>query len=162
MKAFFIFLIFLTLFTGCSKKNAFYEFKMDKERELSVSNLQNSKIVSKDGEISGIFSAIYLNKVYPETLNEEECFFVFFFTKDAKELQDNHNITESDLKVTLNSKSPLAIEKLSQENRFSHLVETKNSWNRYYVVTFQKVQTLNLELKDANISLSTLKFKRDF
>ncbi len=162
MKTFLIFLTFLTLFTGCSKKNAFYEFKMDRDQEAGVSNLKSSKIISKDGEVSGVFSAIYLNEVYPETFSEGDSFFVFFFTKEEKELYDPDKPTDTDLKIMLNSNLPIKIEKLSNENRFSHLVETKNSWNRYYVVTFQKAHILNLELKDANTSSSILKYKKDF
>ncbi|MEK6658770.1 MAG: hypothetical protein AABY36_03705 [Campylobacterota bacterium] len=162
MKTFFIFLTFLTLFTGCSKKNAFYEFKMDKNQELSASSLQSSKIVSKDGEVSGIFSAIYLNEVYPETFNQDESFFIFLFSKEKKELYDQSKSTDTNLKVMLNSKLPIKIEELSQENKFSHLVDIKNDWNRYYIVTFEKADTINLVLEEGNASSSVLKYKKEF
>lgn len=161
MKTFFIFLTFLTLFTGCSKKNAFYKFKMDKDQELSASSLQSSKIVSKDGEVKGVFSAIYLNEVYPETFNQEESFFIFFFSKEKKELYDQSKSTDTNLKVMLNSKLPIKIEELSQANKFSHLVDIKNDWNRYYIVTFEKADTINLVFEDANASSGVLKYKNE-
>lgn len=160
MKTFLIILTFLTLFSGCSKKNAFYEFKMDKEQELAISSLKSSKIVSKDGNVSGIFSAIYLNEVYPETFHNDETFFIFFFTKKEKKVFDQNKPSDTDLKVMLNSKLPIQVEELSQENRFSNLVDIKSDWNRYYIVTFEKTDKADLVLEDANASSSILKFKK--
>jgi len=161
MKFFLIILTFLTLFSGCSKKNAFYEFKMDKEQELGIANLKSSKIVSKNGDVIGVFSAIYLNNVYPETYKEDESFFIFIFTKEKKELYDTNKPTDTNLKIKLNSKLPIKIEELSQENRFSHLVDIKNNWNRYYIVTFEKANTINLILEDADASSGVLKYKNE-
>lgn len=162
MKFFLIILTFLTIFSGCSKKNAFYEFKMDKEQELALSSLKSSKIVSKNGEVSGIFSAIYLNDVYPETFNQDETFFIFFFTKEEKKISDTSENINGDLKVTLNAKMPVKVEKLSQENRFSELVDVKSSWNHYYIVTFEKAQKADLLFEDKNGSSNTLRFKKEF
>lgn len=162
MKTFLVILIFFTFFNGCSSKNAFYEFKMDKERELAISSLKSSKIVSKSGEVSGIFSAIYLNDVYPETFNQDEVFFIFFFTKEEKKISDGSENKNGDLKVTLNSKMPIKVEKLSQDNRFSDLVDVKSSWNHYYIVTFEKAQKADLVFEDQNGSSNTLRFKKEF
>ncbi len=76
-----IFTIFtiLILFSGCSRKDAFFGFDMEKDQELGASSLQSSKIVSKEGAISGIFSIIYLNEVYPKSFNQNEYFFVNFW-----------------------------------------------------------------------------------
>lgn len=161
MKTFFIILTFLMLFTGCSKKNAFFEFKMDKVKELGISSLQSSKIISKNGEVGGVFSAVYLNEVYPEAYNQNEYFFVFLFTKEAKAMYNPNKPTESDLKLKLNSKLPVKIEELPENNRFSHLVDTKNNWNRYYIVAFEQSDIINLVLEDTNSSSTVLKYKKD-
>ena len=161
MRFFFTILIFSIVFAGCSKKNAFNEFKMDKVQELSISSLQSSKIVSKDGEVEGVLSAIYLNEVYPEIYNQEEYFFVFFFTKQAREIYDQSSPSDLYLKLKLNSELPAKIEKLSSENKFSHLVDTKNSWNRYYLVTFKQAESINLILENDNLSSSALKYLKD-
>ncbi len=159
MKTFFIILTFLTFFTGCSKRNAFFEFKMDKDQELSVSSFQSSKIVSKDGETSGIFSVVYLNEVYPEVYNQNEYFFVFLFSKEAKEIYNPNRPVDSDLKLKLNSKLPIEVEELPKENKFSHLVNVKNNWNRYYLITFEKSDTINLLLEDETSSSKVLQYK---
>jgi len=161
MKTFFIILTFLTLFTACSTKNAFSEFKMDKDQELSISSLKSSKIISKDGEVSGVFSAIYLNEIYPESFKGDEYFFVYLFTKDTKEMYDPQRPTQTDLKLKLNSKLPIKLQKLPQNNRFSHLVETKSSWNRYYLVSFEKVDEINLVLENGLSSSAVLKYQKD-
>jgi hypothetical protein len=161
MKTFIIILTFLTLFGGCSTKNAFFGFDMDKEQELSASSLQSSKIVSKDGKISGIFSLIYLNEVYPETFNKNEHFFVFMFIKESKELYDPKNPKDIDMRLKLNSKLPLKVEKLPKENQFSKLVNTKNDWNQYYLVTFEQSDTINLTLDDNASSSRVIKYKKE-
>lgn len=162
MKNIFLFLTFLLLFTGCSQKNAFYAFDMDKTKELSASSLQSSKIISQDGDISGIFSAIYLNDVYPETFNEHEYFFIFIYLKEAKELHNTKDGIESSLKLTLNSKLPLKIKKLPKDNQFSHLIDTTNNWNTYYMVAFETADKINLSLSDEkSLSTATLKYKKE-
>jgi hypothetical protein len=161
MKTFLIILTFFIFFTGCSSKNAFYQFKMDKAQELSASSLQSSKIVSKDGEVSGVFSAIYLNEVYPQTFNEDEYFFVFLYVKEAKEMYDPSSPTESDLRLKLNSELPIKIEKLSEDNQFSHLVDIKSDWNQYYIVSFKQTSALNLVLENGKSSSSILKYKKE-
>lgn len=161
MKFFLIILTLLTIFSGCSKKNAFSEFKMDKERETALSSLKSSKIVSKNGEVSGIFSAIYLNDVYPETFNQDETFFIFFFTKEEKKISDINENKNGNLKVTLNSKMAIKVEKLSQDNRFSNLVDVKSSWNHYYIITFKKADKADLVFEDEHGSSNTLRFKKE-
>lgn len=155
MKTFFIILTFLTLFTGCSRKNAFFEFNMDKDQELSATSIQSSKIVSRDGETQGVISVIYLNEIYPKLYNQNEYFFVFLFTKEAKEIYNPNKSADSNLKLKLNSKLPIEVEQLLEENKFSHLVNSKNNWNSYYLITFEKTDTINLLLED-NVSSSKI------
>jgi hypothetical protein len=161
MKTFFIFLTFLILFTGCSNKNAFFGFEMDKAQELCASSLQSSKIMSKEGEVSGVFSAVYLNEVYPHSFYGEEYFFIFFYTKENKELYDSKNPTDTDLILKLNDELPVKIEKLPKDNQFSHLADIKNDWNHYYLVAFKKSDALNLVLENGNSSSAVLKYKKE-
>ncbi|MCK9472426.1 hypothetical protein [Sulfurimonas sp.] len=161
MKIFITVLSFLTLFSGCSTKNAFFGFDMNRAQELSASSLQSSKIISKDGNISGIFSVIYLNEVYPKSYNQNEYFYVFMFTKESKVLYDSKNPKDTDMRLTLNSKPPLNVEKLPEENQFSHLANTKNDWNQYYLVTFEQADTINLTLEDNTTSSRVIKYKKE-
>ncbi|PNV83510.1 MAG: hypothetical protein C0627_05315 [Sulfurimonas sp.] len=161
MKIIFTIFTILLFFSGCSNKDAFFGFAMDRDQELSASSLQSSKIVSKDGKISGIFSVIYLNEVYPKSFNQNEYFFVFMFTKESKELYNQKNPKDADMRLKLNSKLPLKVEKLPQENQFSHLVDTKNDWNQYYLVAFEQSDTINLTLDDNTSSSRVIKYKKE-
>lgn len=136
MKYLFIIITFFLLF-GCADKNAFTKFKMTKIQELSASSIQSTKIESNEG-IDGIFSAIYLNEVYPEKYFDNEYFFISLYLKDKQEYI-KHNIE-------LNKKFPLSIKKLSFENEFSNLIGAKNSWKDYYFVVFKKENSSRLSI----------------
>ncbi|MCF6339690.1 MAG: hypothetical protein L3J10_02905 [Sulfurimonas sp.] len=161
MKTFFIVLIFLISFAGCSSKNAFDKFKLTKEQELSISSLQNSKITSKTGEVDGVFSAIYLNEIYPESFNTDEYFFVYTFIKDSKEMNNPKDKVETDLTLKLNSKPPIKLKKLPQNNRFSKLVSIKSAWNKYYLVAFKADENLSLVLENGQSSSASLVYQKD-
>ena len=152
MKSFFIILTFMILLAGCADKNAFSKFNMTTEQELSASSLQSSKVKFGE-EIDGTFSAIYLNEVYPKVYYKDDYFFIYLYLKEKKE--------EWDLK--LNSKSPIKIEQLSHANKFSHLIATKNEWNRYYLVTFKKDKEnrLSLILENGQSSSAALMYQKD-
>ncbi|QOY53593.1 hypothetical protein HUE87_06605 [Candidatus Sulfurimonas marisnigri] len=153
MKSFFLFFIFLILLAGCSNKNAFKDFKMSKEQELSVSSLQSSKVVSDKGEISGVFSAIYLNDVYPELYNDNDYFFVYMYVKKSPQHEPN---------LKLNSKPPVKLQELPKDNKFSHLALTKSDWNRYYIATFSKDNndSISLVFESGQSSSAVLKYQK--
>jgi len=162
MKKILLFLIFLLFFTGCSKKNAFSSFDMEQTQELSASSLQSSKIISKESDVKGFFSAIYLNEVEPQSFSTNEHFLIFLYLKDAKELYNPQNPTVSDLQLTLNSKLPIKVEKLPKENRFSKFTKRKNEWSDCYLVTFEPTDTLTLFLKDEHsAAATTLRYKKE-
>ena len=161
MRTFLIFFSFLVFFNGCSEKNAFSEFNMLKSEELSVTSLLSSKILFKNGEINGIFSAIYLNEIYPQKFNDDEYFFVFYYVKDSKDINNPQNLVYSDLNIKLNSNLPLKILKLPEENKFSHLVNIRNNWSRYYLIAFKKSDSINLVLENGEASSSQLKYEKN-
>lgn len=164
MKTFFTILTFLTIFSGCSTKDAFFGFDMDRAQKLSASSLQSSKIVSKNSEVKGTISTIYLNEVYPKSFNQNEYFYVFIFTKEAKKLYDPKEPSESDMKLKLNSELPIKVERLPADNRFSYLVDTKNEWNQYYLVAFNPSETIELvveDFEDSNSSAAVIKYKKE-
>ncbi len=136
--------IFLTLLLiGCSKQNAFTKFDMNKEEELSESSLQSSKVTLNE-KVYGVFSAIYLNEVNPKKYNQYEYFYIYMFLKDKM-----HNLdTPDNVKFTLklNGKTPIEVQELSNQNRFSHLSSVESDWNRYYLVIFEPAKKDNLKL----------------
>jgi hypothetical protein len=162
MKFFLLFFTLLLLFSGCSKKNAFFAFKMDRTKELSAASLQSSKIVSKEGEVRGVLSSIYLNEVYPESFNGYEYFIVFLYLKETKELYNPNTTSQSDLKLTMNSQLPIKVEKLPKENQFSHLIDRRNDWNDCYIVAFEQAESMNLSIEDNQSSSAViLKYTKD-
>jgi len=150
------------LLSGCSYNNAFTKFHMDKEQELSASSLQSSKIISQDGQTKGVFSAIYLNDVYPESFNQNEYFYVSIYLKDKKKIYDPNKNEDVALTLMLNGELPIKIKKLPNKNQFSHLLSRTNDWNVYYLVAFKEQgNTLSLVLKDKNSSSSALTYYKD-
>jgi hypothetical protein len=145
MKYFITISSILLLLSGCSKNNAFDDFKMNKEQELAINSLQSSKINSNDG-VSGIFSAVYLNEVYPKEFNHNEYFFVYFYTKEKSTIFDPVSQQDSNSNVKLNGKPPVKIKKLSNQNQFTHLVGTKNEWSEYYLIAFEHDASKKLSL----------------
>ncbi|MCW8895168.1 hypothetical protein [Sulfurimonas sp.] len=153
MKSFLILSIFLLLFTGCSSKNAFDQFDMDEKQELTVSNLQSTKLVSKDGDVTGIVSVVYLNEVYPYYFSGKEYFFVYMYLKDSK---------NTELSMTMNGEAPLKLKKLSKINNFTHLVDVKSDWNKYYLATFANSgDDINLVFESDQSSSVVLKYQKD-
>lgn len=154
MKYFLTSLIIMLLFSSCATKSAFSKFKMDEKQELSASSLQSSKISSKDG-VDGVFSAIYLNEIYPETFKEYESFYVYLYLKREK----------PEFTIKLNGELPLNMEQLPHDNKFAHLVSTDNDWNKYYIVTFEKADSnataLNLVVQSGDSSSAILNFKNE-
>ena len=146
MKTFLIITIFTLIFTACSSNNAFDNFKMDKDQELSVSSLQSAKIVSADGKVSGIFSGVYLNEVYPDSFNGGEYFFVYVYLKKPTQMYNPKEFVKTGLNLKLNSNLAVKIEELPRENKFSHLVSVKSKWNKYYLVAFLHDESKNLSL----------------
>lgn len=154
MKIFLISLTFILIFSSCADKTAFSRFEMSKEQELTASNLQSSKIMSGE-RVDGIFSAIYLNEIYPSSIYERESFYVSLYLK-----QDRENF-----KIRLNGKLPLSIEKLPHANEFSHLASVENEWYSYYLVIFEKEaqprDRLSLQLESGLSSGAVLTYQKD-
>jgi hypothetical protein len=150
MKSILILTTLILIFSGCSHKNAFSNFEMTQKQELGASSLQNSKV--KAGErVDGIFSAIYLNEVYPELFNQNEYFYIFYYLKN-----------EENSRVKLNGFLPLKIKKLERENQFSHLIEVQNRWTQYYLVSFDKQDNnLSLVFENGQSSSDTLIYQKD-
>lgn len=149
MKKIYFFLIILIFFTSCSSKNAFTPFDVQKDKELALNSLRTVKILDKDSKLEGVFSSIYLNQIYPETYNEDEYFFIYFYTKTQEE----------SINIKLGDETPLEISKLSENNKFSDLVDVKSSWNKYYIVRFRKNNKLQLTFETSKASATVIHSK---
>ena len=155
---------FLLFLTGCSNNNAFDLFKLDKDQERSITSLQTTKIVTKDGEVSGVFSAIYLNEVYPDSFNDGENFFVYIYLKKEEKMYNPKELIKTNLNIKLNGKFAVKLEELPRENKFSHLVSIKSNWNKYYLVTFltdkKRDLSVSLEIESDPSSSAVLKYQK--
>ena len=151
MKTFLIIILFMLTFDGCSTKNAFSNFKITPEQEKCEDNMQSSKI--KDGKIvDGLVTAIYLNRVVPQTYKENEYFYVYLYTK-----HNNDNI-----KFLLNGNRALRVEELEAENMFTHLTSFKAEWSRYYLVAFKAEDAnLSFSVQNAQFSSNKLVFEKE-
>lgn len=147
---------------GCADKNAFSKFNMQPDQELSAASLQGTKI--KMGEnVEGIFSAIYLNKVYPNVYTVNEYFYVYLYLKDKKEMHDSNTLNDIKLTLKLNGKIPLKIKKLDSKNQFSHLASVSSEWRRYYLIAFEREEKseINLVLETDQSSSDALTYQKD-
>ncbi|WP_294964346.1 hypothetical protein [Sulfurimonas sp.] len=162
MKYILTILTFSLLFIGCADKNAFSKFNMQVDQELSASSLQESKI--KMGEnVEGVFSAIYLNDVYPNVYTVNEYFYVYLYLKDKKEMYDTNTLDKIKLTMKLNGNLPVKIKKLDSNNKFSHLVSVNSKWRKYYLVAFKREvkNKINLVLETDLSSSEELTYQKD-
>ena len=154
-------LTFWLLFMGCADKNAFSKFNMQPDQELSAASLQGTKIKMGDN-VEGIFSAIYLNKVYPNVYTLNEYFYVYLYLKDEKKMHDSNTLDDIKLTLKLNGKIPLKVKKLDAKNKFSHLASVHSEWKRYYLVAFEKEEEseINLVLETDQSSSDALTYQK--
>jgi hypothetical protein len=162
MKYILTILTFSLLFIGCADKNAFSKFNMQVDQELSASSLQESKI--KMGEnVEGVFSAIYLNDVYPNVYTVNEYFYVYLYLKDKKEMYDTNTLDKIKLTMKLNGNLPVKIKKLDSNNKFSNLASVNSKWRKYYLVAFKREvkNKINLVLETDQSSSEALTYQKD-
>ncbi len=137
--------IAIFILTGCTTRNAFESFNLKNDQESAVENSHSGKII-KNGEVVGLYSAVYLNNVYTHVNDSREAFYISLYKKDGI----YHNI-----KFTLNSKEAIRMDELSDDNQFKHLLSTKNSWSRYYLVTFAEDEKSNANILKIESDLSS-------
>jgi hypothetical protein len=136
MKTFATLLLLLSIFNGCSSKNAFDKFQFSQTRELSEDTLISQKIV-KEGRVEGVASVIYLNKVLPKEYYDKEYFYIYLYIKQK----------DANVSFLLNKTPSQTVQKLDFQNKFTYLTSFDANWSQYYLVTFKKSQSNRLHLK---------------
>lgn len=158
---FFIYIFILIFFSSCASKNAFTNFNLNENEELSITSLKRTKII-KDGKTEGAFSAIYLNEVYPDIYNDDEYFFVYLYLKKEEKISDPNTINDKKIKISLNNIQAIKLKELSNINRFSKLTGSKNKWSRYYLVSFAKTgKALTLKIESDQSFSAALSYQKD-
>jgi hypothetical protein len=145
--------ILLVLLTGCSQKSAFSNFELSKEQEISISNTQRAKIVSPS-KVEGIFTAVYLNNIYPQKYTPNDFFLIFLYTKDE--------IAPKELVFQANQKKALRIEEVQSNDEFTTLFQMQNSWNSCYLLEFESDanKDINFEVNSGIYKSITLIYKK--
>jgi hypothetical protein len=136
MKTFATLLLLLSIFNGCSSKNAFDNFRFSQTRELSEDMLMSHKIV-KEGRVEGVANVVYLNKVLPKKYYDKEYFYIYLYVKQK----------DTNLSFVLNDKQSITVKKLSTQNEFTYLTSFDANWSQYYLVGFEKSKHNRLHLQ---------------
>ncbi len=149
MKLLSLLTLVLFLFSGCSKTTAFDFFKMDKNYEKAISNLQSGTI-AKSFETEAILSSVYLNEVYPDEYSNGEYFFLALYLSDDKRLFFKSGLNDPDYKLTLNNTNFIDGKELKSDHKLRSLMPINNEWNRYYLIKFASQERNDLLLKLQN------------
>ncbi len=152
MKHFFTILTITIFLSGCATKNAFIKLEVTDLQEIAIENTVSGKIVAGE-KVGGIFSAMYLNNIYPSLSKSSNIFYISVFLKNKSE----------DLNITSNTNKPLRIKELPHANKFNHLLPIKNEWTTDYLVTFKNVKSDNitLSIESGQFSSGLLNYTRD-
>lgn len=143
----------ITLFTGCVDKNGFDNFGFSLQKQQWENNFISSKIEDQEG-FQGIISAVYLNKVLPQKYNNNECFYLSIYLKDATQK----------LTFTLNEQASIVVKEIPNNDEFKEFVQTKKKWTKYYIVEFAEQKendVLSFIAKNDTLSSSKMIFKKD-
>jgi hypothetical protein len=156
-----LFFFLTTLFSGCTRTNAFTRFHLSPIKERADGSLRSSKLNAGEENL-GVVSTIYLNEIEPKKYNGMEYFFVVFFTKNQDKLSDPNLLEARSLKLKLNGEEPVKIKKLDKENELASLIPLKNDWNEYYLVAFNKSESekLSLTLEDGKFGSLPLEYQK--
>jgi len=137
-------LIFTLFFTACSSYSITKYFDKD---EFYLKALQETKKtdIIVNNEVSSIFTATHLNKVEKKLENSFETFIVSIYQVNKKE--ESSKLPQ----FTLNDEKPIEIVPIEQNDKILESLPLKNSWAKYYFVSFNKNEELNsLKLKFKN------------
>ena len=148
MKYLFITVVLL-LMQGCSYKNAYTFFSMDKTEERYETNTFNAKIQTQE-EVLGILSVTYLNNVDKNISQKTENFLVSLYMKDP----------QRDYYFLLNQKQPLSVKPVPKDSRYAPLLKKQLQWSTISIVTFQHSDDLNLTFytyPSVSVSMNFLK-----
>jgi len=151
MKKNLIIFIITLVSLGCSSRNAFDHFSITAKQEFSENNIQSSKIKNAN-IINGTMSAIYLNKVSPESYKDAEYFYIYLFIKD-----ENLPLT-----FELNGLDATMVNELNSTNEFTYLSLSHADWQKYYLVKFKEQgDILKLIVKNGEFSSDAIVFEKD-
>lgn len=144
-----VILSLLMLLSGCSQRGAFDIFKMDEVHERAVEQLRSGTII-QSFETKAIFSALYLNKINPETYKEGEFFIASVYFENDDRSDKKRQLESNGYTLRLNGQKATRIELLGEKDPRRSIIPIHNNWNRYYLIRFDSLQGSTLALRLEN------------
>jgi len=150
MKYLLLLLPFLTLFNGCSHKNAYSYFEMNTQTQLFESNTQSMKIIGSRG-LEGLLTVAYLNNIDSNISQDQEHFLVSLYMKDKN----------SSYSFKLNAESPISIKSLENKEKYNSFFESQSPWSKNTLITFKRSSDLNLTFYSSPSTSVLMSFSKE-
>lgn len=139
------FTLILFVLSGCSPKEEFRRIVNNDSIYTNAISYTKKATLKQKGETEVILTATYINELYPYSFNDGEYFFVGVYA------QNGDNTLNTQYFLTLLDADPLSIEK-ADPVQFKNL-PLLNQWTTYYLVKFEKIENIDLNLRFGNETL---------
>lgn len=133
-----IFLLSLTIFSGCS--DHFERYVPSGEHEKATTSYKNVRLLNSVNRTKLVIASVYLNDVYPKYTDGYAHFLISFYNPQQNNtLYFNRDKRESekDFILLLNGEEALSSNALDSDDLLVDLMPVSNSWNRYYYVRYK-------------------------
>lgn len=112
-----------------------------------------------------MFSAIYLNEVYPAYTDNYAHFLIAFYSPDQESVlyfNRDQTSTKQDYVLLLNGSAAIVSEALDSDDLLIELMPSSNSWNRYYYVRYKlPSETPVLVLESDRTELAAITYQKE-
>ncbi len=153
-------IIAVVIFAGCSKSPEPY--KLDATQESAGSSFRSGTIV-EDGVMKTVFSAIYLNDIYPQYPHKQAQFLIAIYSKSPSKVYFYTRPPKSEKNsYYLSSKNSFALssKKLDEDDLLIELMPIHYKWATYYYVTYPLSSSIaSITLHSNNDKQVILNFK---
>ncbi len=151
MLKYFLFAIFVLIFSGCGAKKALTSFEKDSFYANSLPYTFKCDIV-KDNEVKVMFTATYLNSVN-KTYNDLKENFIFsvYISENEKLLQKEEFYKNENFDLTLNGTKYISLKPIELNNSIYKEIPLYNPWAKYFMVDFEQI-----ELSQTNVKANTI------
>jgi hypothetical protein len=148
--------ILLITFFGCSEKSGF--LNSDTQRESSLMHTKKGEIYNSM-EIKATIVATHLNNVVKKYNNSKnEVFLIALFIDEDLQQKDKSGINNPDILLTLNGKKASNVILLKHKDALVSYAPLLNSWSKYYLVEFDKSDSMKMELRSKKYGKVVLEF----
>ena len=157
-KFFIALLTVLSLFTGCSQKTNEYAKSTDTMHEQALTQTQNRMI--KDGKKTKVYFVTTLLKNVDQNITKKEegiqSFIVSAYVPSSEDQSIYNNFV-----FKINSKEPISVTKIKQDDAILSLIPESNPWSKYYLIKApidETIRGVHVELIVLNIGSTKMEF----